>query len=99
MKFVLIFGPHAVGKMTVGYELEKITGLKLFHNHMTIELVSPFLTVSVNHESQTASINTFFSQTPTDTTFTQETIEPEKEKRGFWRSLRLGLLRGGFNIK
>jgi hypothetical protein len=28
--------------MTVGQELEKITGLKLFHNHMTIELVSPF---------------------------------------------------------
>jgi hypothetical protein len=42
MKLVLIFGPQAVGKMTVGQELEKITGLKLFHNHMTIELVSPF---------------------------------------------------------
>ncbi|MFJ8064620.1 AAA family ATPase [Psychrobacillus sp. NPDC096426] len=42
MKFVLIFGPQAVGKMTVGQELEKITGLKLFHNHMTIELLEPF---------------------------------------------------------
>jgi len=42
MKFVIIFGPQAVGKMTVGQELEKITGLKLFHNHMTIELVSQF---------------------------------------------------------
>lgn len=42
MKLVLIFGPQAVGKMTVGQELEKITGLKLFHNHMTIELVSNF---------------------------------------------------------
>jgi hypothetical protein len=42
MKFVLVFGPQAVGKMTVGHELEKITDLKLFHNHMTIELVSPF---------------------------------------------------------
>lgn len=41
MKFVLIFGPQAVGKMTVGQELEKITGLKLFHNHMTIELLAP----------------------------------------------------------
>lgn len=37
MKFVLIFGPQAVGKMTVGQELAKITELKLFHNHMTIE--------------------------------------------------------------
>jgi len=42
MKFVQIFGPQAVGKMTVGQELEKITGLKLFHNHMTIDLVSRF---------------------------------------------------------
>jgi len=42
MKFVLIFGPQAVGKMTVGQELAKITGLKLFHNHMTIDLVNPF---------------------------------------------------------
>ncbi|MCM3572539.1 AAA family ATPase [Mesobacillus subterraneus] len=42
MKLVLIFGPQAVGKMTVGHELEKITELKLFHNHMTIDLVNPF---------------------------------------------------------
>lgn len=41
MKFILIFGPQAVGKMTIGHELEKITNLKLFHNHATIELVSP----------------------------------------------------------
>ena len=36
--FVMILGPHAVGKMTVGQELAKITGLRLFHNHMSIEL-------------------------------------------------------------
>jgi hypothetical protein len=42
MKFVLIFGPQAVGKMTVGQELAKVTDLKLFHNHMTIDLVNPF---------------------------------------------------------
>ncbi len=40
MKLVIIFGPHAVGKMTVGQELEKLTGLKLFHNHMTINIVA-----------------------------------------------------------
>ena len=39
MKFVMIIGPQAVGKMTVGQELARLTGLKLFHNHMTIELV------------------------------------------------------------
>lgn len=42
MDFVIIFGPPAVGKMTVGVELQKLTGLKLFHNHMTIDLVLNF---------------------------------------------------------
>lgn len=37
-KLVIILGPHAVGKMTVGQELAKHTGLRLFHNHMSIEL-------------------------------------------------------------
>lgn len=39
MKLVFIFGNGAVGKMTVGQELMKITDLRLFHNHMTIEPV------------------------------------------------------------
>lgn len=39
MKLVIIIGNAAVGKMTVGQELMKLTGLKLFHNHMTIEPV------------------------------------------------------------
>lgn len=39
MKVVFIFGSAAVGKMTVGQELMKITDLRLFHNHMTIEPV------------------------------------------------------------
>ena len=42
MKLVIIVGPQAVGKMTVGEELAKETGLKLFHNHMTIDLVLQF---------------------------------------------------------
>ena len=42
MNLVIIFGPLAVGKMTVGQELEKITALKVCHNHMTIEMVLPF---------------------------------------------------------
>ncbi len=39
MKLVFLCGNSAVGKMTVGQELMKITGLRLFHNHMTIEPV------------------------------------------------------------
>jgi len=42
MHFVVIFGPPAVGKMTVGHELAQLTGFKLFHNHMTIDLVLNF---------------------------------------------------------
>jgi len=41
MKLVIIFGLQAVGKMTVGHELEKITNLKLFHNHKSIDVVHP----------------------------------------------------------
>lgn len=39
MKLVFLIGDAAVGKMTVGQELMKVTGLRLFHNHMTIEPV------------------------------------------------------------
>lgn len=34
----MIFGPPAVGKMTVAREICKKTGFKFFHNHMSIEL-------------------------------------------------------------
>ena len=39
MKLLFMIGDAAVGKMTVGQELMKLTGLRLFHNHMTIEPV------------------------------------------------------------
>lgn len=39
MKLLFLIGNAAVGKMTVGQELMKITNLRLFHNHMTIEPV------------------------------------------------------------
>ncbi|MGH2492578.1 MAG: AAA family ATPase [Candidatus Limnocylindria bacterium] len=41
-KLVFIVGPPAVGKMTVGAALAARTGLGLFHNHRTIDLVLPF---------------------------------------------------------
>jgi hypothetical protein len=42
MNFIVIFGPPAVGKMTVGQELVKLTDYKLFHNHVTIDLVTEY---------------------------------------------------------
>ncbi len=40
MKMVFLYGPPAVGKLTVAKELAKLTGYKLFHNHLTVDLVS-----------------------------------------------------------
>ena len=39
MKLLFIFGAHAAGKMTVGQAVSRLTPMKLFHNHMTIEPV------------------------------------------------------------
>ena len=39
MDLVILIGSGAVGKMTVGQELMKITDFRLFHNHMMIEPV------------------------------------------------------------
>ncbi len=50
---VLILGPHAVGKMTVGQELAKITGFRLFHNHMPIELSRKLFAPNETEEFET----------------------------------------------
>lgn len=42
MKLIIIVWPQAVGKMSVGHELAVLTGLKFFHNHMSIDLVHHF---------------------------------------------------------
>ena len=40
MKLVFIHGAPAVGKLTVARELARLTGFRLFHNHLTVDLVS-----------------------------------------------------------
>jgi len=37
-----LFGPSAVGKMTVGQELCRRTGYKLFHGHVVIDVLTPY---------------------------------------------------------
>lgn len=39
MKLIFLHGMPGVGKLTVARELEKLTGFKLFHNHLTVDLV------------------------------------------------------------
>ena len=52
MKFVFIIGDAAVGKMTIGQQLMKITDLRLFHNHMTIE---PVIEIFGRYDGKTIS--------------------------------------------
>lgn len=40
MKLVFIHGAPAVGKLSVGRELAALNGFRLFHNHLTVDLVS-----------------------------------------------------------
>ena len=40
MKLVILYGPPGVGKLTVGRELAALTGFKLFHNHLTVDLAA-----------------------------------------------------------
>jgi len=39
LKLIFIYGPPAVGKLTVATELAKQTGFKLFHNHISLQFV------------------------------------------------------------
>ena len=50
MKLLFLIGNSSVGKMTVGQELMKLTDLRLFHNHMTIE---PVIEIFGQYQSKT----------------------------------------------
>ena len=39
MKLIFLYGMPATGKLTVAQELVTITGYKLFHNHMVVDLL------------------------------------------------------------
>jgi len=40
MNFVFLHGPAASGKLTVGRELSRLTGYRLFHNHLVVDAVT-----------------------------------------------------------
>jgi len=39
MRLIFLHGLPGVGKLTVARELAKLTGFKIFHNHLTVDLV------------------------------------------------------------
>ncbi|HEX6125411.1 MAG TPA: AAA family ATPase [Pyrinomonadaceae bacterium] len=41
MKLIIIHGPPAAGKLTVANEVARLTGFKVFHNHLSIDCVKP----------------------------------------------------------
>ena len=41
MRLIFIYGPPAVGKLTVARELGRITGLAVFDNHLSVDAVRP----------------------------------------------------------
>lgn len=43
MKMILIFGPQAVGKMTIGERISERMGLPLLHNHVTLDAIWPYI--------------------------------------------------------
>ena len=38
MRLILLYGPPASGKLTIARELAKLTGYKVFHNHLTVDM-------------------------------------------------------------
>jgi broad-specificity NMP kinase len=39
MRLIFLYGLPGVGKLTVARELAEFTGFKVFHNHLTVDLV------------------------------------------------------------
>lgn len=52
MRLIVIYGPPAVGKLTVAQKLQKLTGYGLFHNHLTADLASSIFPTGTKEYSE-----------------------------------------------
>jgi chloramphenicol 3-O-phosphotransferase len=43
MKLILLYGPPAVGKLTIATEIARLTGFPVLHAHLTVNLVAAIL--------------------------------------------------------
>ena len=48
MRLVFIYGPPAVGKLTVAGELGRLTGLVVFDNHLSIDCARPVFGIDMS---------------------------------------------------
>jgi hypothetical protein len=78
MDLVFIHGPAASGKLTVARELSRMTGFRLFHNHLTVDAVTavfdfgsePFVLLreqiwlSIFREAAQRNVSLIFTFTP-----------------------------------
>lgn len=60
---IIIIGAQASGKMTIGQEIAKQTGMTLFHNHDSIDFVLRFMPWSPDSIALTESIRFKFFET------------------------------------
>ncbi|MDD5721286.1 MAG: hypothetical protein PHT16_02475 [Candidatus Pacebacteria bacterium] len=56
MKLLILFGPPAVGKTTVGKIIESKSDFKLFHNHMALDGVMHLFGVGTSSENKLSRI-------------------------------------------
>lgn len=49
MHLIYIYGPPAAGKKTIAEKLSEITGIPLFHNHMTVNISSSIFTFGTSN--------------------------------------------------
>lgn len=56
MKLLILFGPPAVGKTTIGNLLESMTDFKLFHNHMVMDGIMHIFGVGTPSEDRLSKI-------------------------------------------
>lgn len=80
MKLIVIYGPTAAGKHTVGHQLCELTGYKFFYNHLTVDVVRALfddedkrrdkllddLRINVMETAARYNLNTVFTMAYTD---------------------------------
>jgi len=98
MKLIFLYGLPGTGKLTIARELSQLTGYKLFHNHLTVDLLlsvfefgsKPFvelrekiwLSIFEEASSLPAMIFTFNPENSVRQSFIEKTIQTVESRGG-----------------